>query len=327
MEKGPKIAIIVESVVIIALVLLIFFYYNPHHQQVKNGLLSPRVYSGLIKPQSYLILNLKPLQKEMQNYFNYESINASLYVANLRDGVSFGINSNKEFDPVSLNKLPIAIIVLRKVESGNLSLETKIPIKKEYLSDKSGELYKRNVTELTVRELIHYMLSESDNTATYALLSMVPFDELQKLAQYLNYYNPSLDSEYPSPNNNVFMITAKSTYNIFMSLYLSTVLDAEHSELILSDLINTSFNINKVARLPNDVIVAQKYGVYYDSNNKNKELFHSCGIMYVQETRFFYCVMTEDLSLSRGEQITGEIVSRIYNYIINTKSYLDNNSI
>ena len=323
MSNKLKTLILVESIIIVILAyLLIFNNYNPPSDlsiDEQKGLLSSRVYAGLLQPGNLLIFNLKPLQKDLEQYIKDRNINLSLYIVNLRDGVSMGISANKEFDPASLNKLPIAIIIMRKVELGQLTLNTKILIKAEYLDEDSGTLYRQGANELTVGELLHYMLAESDNTAFKTLISKVSFEEMTNLSDYLNYYNPSLESAPPSPDNNLFIVTPKSTYNLFMSLYLSTILKPQSSEYILSALTNTSFDIKKFANLPEEVVVAQKYGRHYIGNLK---LFHSCGIIYLKDSRFFYCVMTRDMDADKAQEATGEIVNKLYNYIIDLKMNL-----
>lgn len=325
-----KLIAIIEAIAILILISLLSWQINNENNisldknEHYSGLLSPRIYSGLLKPQSYLTFNLKPLQNDIQSYIDENKINVSVYVVNLKDGASFGIDEDEEFDPASLNKLPIAIIILRDIETGEFSMDTKIRIKPSYLDDRSGDLYKRNISEISVRELLYYMLAESDDTATKALLDQVSFDEFEGLTNYLNYYNPSLNDTPPSSTHNVFIVTPKSTYNLFTSLYLSTILTPEHSEYILSTLTNTSFDIKKFANLPENVTVSQKYGEYYANG---KEMFHSCGIIYFSGEKFFYCIMTRDLDVDRAHTTTGQILNEIYNYVVESKKDVVNYNI
>ncbi len=90
------------------------------------------------------------------------------------------------------------------------------------------------------------------------------------------------------------------------------MLTPEHSEYILEQLVNTSFDIRKIAELPENVTVAQKFGVFYTDA---KQYMHSCGIIYLGEPRFFYCVMTKDMPLLEAQQAIGEIIHEIYGYV------------
>jgi len=322
-----KLVMIIEAIIILILagflICNIFFsqnnsatqqvaYCDKHFYDNQVCLLSPRVYTGILKPENFLILNFKPLQEDIQNYITTNNLNISVYVLNIRDSASFGINSNKGFEPASLNKLPIAILILKKVEQKELSLDSLLPIKDEDRDSRSGTLYNTTANAMNVRDLLHYMLSESDNTAFRVLEEQVTLEDLQKLSVYLNYYTKDIDY-IPPIINNTYQITAKSTSNLFMSLYLSSILTPGDSELILKDLSNSTFNINKYAGLPDSVIVSQKYGDYYVGDIND---FHNCGIIYMGQDRIFYGIMTQGMDEEKAPVVIGNIVNKIYNYVI-----------
>jgi hypothetical protein len=89
-------------------------------------------------------------------------------------------------------------------------------------------------------------------------------------------------------------------------------------------LTNTAFDIKKYAQLPDDVTVAQKYGSYH---NNGLDYFHSCGIMYIKESRIFYCVMTRKLDREKASEVVGTIVNKLYNYVTKTRNKLDKSSL
>jgi beta-lactamase class A len=331
MEKA-RLVIIAETIIILILTsFLIWNIYSSRASSVtgkiaycekymyedKTCLLSSRVYTGLLPSENFLILNFKPLQNDIQGYISQNNLNISVYVLNIRDSASFGINSNTGFEPASLNKLPVAMLILKKVEQGELSLDTVFPINEEDRDSKSGPLYNQKIYSMNVSSLLYYMLSESDNTAFRVLESQVSLEDLQKLSVYLNYYTK--DINYISPVNNTYQITPKSTGNLFMSLYLSTVLKPEDSEMILSLLTNTTgdeFDLQKYSNLPKNITIAEKYGSYYLDN---ESFFHDCGIMYLQDSRIFYCIMTRNLDKEKASNVIGNIVNKIYNYVTESK--------
>jgi len=315
-EKIKKVAILEGVFIAILLILLASSIYekNTKNNSVsEKSLLSPRITSGILKPQSLLIFNFKNLEEDIRSYMSINNLNSSLYVLNIRDGASFGIRENRRYGAASLNKLPVAIIIIKKVEMGELSLDTLLPITDEDRNPGSGTLYANPVKELTVRELLKYMLVESDNTAFSILAKQTSIEDGEKITEYLNYYQNNI-SYIESPKS--LEITPKTTSNLFLSLYLSTILKPEDSEMMLRYLTNTSFNIKKYAKLPDDVIVAQKYGSFYYENKKD---FYSCGIMYIDDSRIFYCIMTTDLEKEKAEQVVGEIVNKIYTYVIDNR--------
>ena len=322
-----RLIIVFETLVIIGLLTFIFFniyhvgqndqevYCARHYYDSQVCLLSPRIYTNIIQPNNHLIINLEPLQNDLTNYISKNNLNVSVYIANLRDSVSFGINSSKSYPAASLNKLPIAVIILKKIEKGKLSLDTKLSIHDDDRDASSGELYKNPIKELSVRDLLYYMLAKSDNTATFVLQRKITKEDLDNLENYFNYYSNDVISQ-KSPLETT-EITPKTASNMFASLYLSTALNAENSELILKDLQNTSFDIRKYANLPDNVVVTQKDGFRYINKDK---YFHDCGILYVEDSRFSYCIMTKDIDIEKAQETVGVIVNKLYKFIIENKN-------
>lgn len=321
MQNIYKKLVILELVIIIILsIIAIKSSSDKKIEYDKKGLLSPRIYSGLLEPKSYLITNFSPLEKNIKDFVGKNNINVSVYIQNLRDGSYIYINDKLEFFPVSLNKLPIAILIMQKVESGELSLDKKIPIREEDRTDAYGELYLTKEDELPLSILMEKMLRESDNTAMHALIHYINGKDLDLLTDY---YAIDLNVYYPSRRiygNHSIYLTPKVMSNIFTSLYLSTALEDESSEYILSLMTNTTFDVNKLAGIPNEVIISHKFGAYYVENIK---YFHDCGIMYIDKSKILYCIMTKDLNQKDATKVIGIIMNNTYNYVKETRKRLD----
>ena len=312
MERAGIIAWI-EAVVIVILAVMLFNASHPQAVDSKYQFISSRIAAGVLQPDSRLILNFEPLKTDINNYIEENNLNISVYVLNLRDGASFGIRSNDVFKPASMGKLPLGIAILDKIEDGNLSLNQNLSIENIDRDSSSGSLYLDPVNELSVESLLNLMLSDSDNTAARVLAKQISADDLEAISYYLDYYS--------APTNNTgddtqIGITPKSTGNLFSSLYLSTALSAKDSDLMLSMLANSTYDIKKYASLPANLTVVQKYGEYYVGNEKQ---FHDCGIMYIGDSRIFYCAMTRDLSQADASNRIGAIVNRVYNYVLANK--------
>ena len=278
----------------------------------KNGLLSPRVYAGLLPSKSFLILNFAPLREALNNYTLKNNYNVSVYVVNLRDGASFGVNAGKGYPPASLNKIPLAILIMRKIENSDLTLGSRLTIHDEDRTNSFGNLYKTG-EKISTEVLLQRMLRDSDDTAFHVLRHEIDRRELDLLLDYSDYFSKESISaqEY---------ITPRSVYALFSSLYLSTILEPEHSEYILTQLTNTVFDIQSAAQLPKNVTIAQKFGYEY---LQGEPYFHDCGIMYISDMRIFYCIMTKDLDRNKAAGIVGTIVHEIYQYVLETRKKLD----
>ena len=84
-----------------------------------------------------------------------------------------------------------------------------------------------------------------------------------------------------------------------------------------SKVVEVSGNVSgKTVIIPDDVIVSQKYGEFY-INDKN--IFHSCGIMYIDDSRIFYCIMTNGLQKEKARETVGVLVNKVYNYVVEAR--------
>lgn len=312
--------VILEAILILSLLVLIGSFYMKQlkvEKSISQGYLSPRIYSGLIEPKSFLLVSFAPLRNNIQTYIDKNHYNISVFVENLRNGAYTGINERTGFFPTSLNKLPVAILVMKKIEEGELSLDTKFDIQDIDRVSTSGELYKTKEKELSVRVLLEKLLKESDNTALLVLVRHLQDEDLQLLVDYYDIDINLMPQKRPIPSNS---ITPKSMFNLFSSLYFSTVLEPKSSEYLLSLLAESTFDIHKIAGIPENVRIAQKFGANYIDTN---QFFHDCGIMYIEDARFFYCIMTKDLDQSKAIEAIGSIVRNIYEYVVSTREKLE----
>jgi beta-lactamase class A len=85
-------------------------------------------------------------------------------------------NADQRFPMQSVYKLPIAMVVLRQVDSGVLNLEQKVKVEKsDFISGRQhSPMRDKNPrgVELSVRELLRFAVSESDGTASDALMRL-----------------------------------------------------------------------------------------------------------------------------------------------------------
>lgn len=315
-----KWVVAVQVVIILVLLAVTANYYlerNEIEKERNGGLLSPRIYSGLLEPKSFLIVNFAPLKENMRNYIEQNNLNVSVYVENLRNGAFMGINEKTGFFPTSLNKLPVAILTMKKIEENEITFDTMFDIQDIDKTNSSGELYKTKEKKVSVRNLLEKLLSESDNTALRVLLRHMSLDDLQLV---LDYYDIDINIIHQKQQKNTpDLITPKSMGNLFSSLYFSTVLEPKSSEYLLSLLAKNYFDIKKIANLPDEVKVAQKFGENYYGSNR---FFHSCGIMYIDNSRIFYCIMTKDLDEETAIETISVFVNEIYKYVTETRAKL-----
>ncbi|MEG5160395.1 class A beta-lactamase, subclass A2 [Microcoleus sp. AT3-A2] len=89
----------------------------------------------------------------------------------LETGESVSLNGNQQFPMQSVYKFPIAMAVLAQVDQGKLKLDQKIRVEASDVLQGSRILDEKSQgMEFSLAELLKYMVSESDNTASDVLL-------------------------------------------------------------------------------------------------------------------------------------------------------------
>jgi len=89
-----------------------------------------------------------------------------LYIVDLTNGYSFGVNEEESFEAASLVKLPVMAAMYRLAEEGGINLEATYTLKNSDKAEGAGILFSKPTGyTLTYREILELMGKHSDNTA------------------------------------------------------------------------------------------------------------------------------------------------------------------
>jgi beta-lactamase class A len=300
-------------VLIISNIITIYFLMSHTHPEPDDSydLLSPQIawmnVDDFLEKQGTLTVSYAGLKEQLLFYIEGENIDGEygIYFEDLTTGAWVGINERQKFYPFSLLKVPILVAVLKRAQDDNLSLERRIYIKKEYLDSKSGSLYlKGEGYSPTIKELLEYLIRESDNTAVMTLTNdALVMEDIYSanLAMGL----PTNDSLSDTP-----LLSVKEYSNVFRSLYYSTYLRRSFSEAALVLMMNTDYKSQLPAGVPSNVKVAHKVGFY-----KEEGYYHDCGIVYYEPNPYLLCVMTGGLSQEEANKFISSTSRIVYNYV------------
>lgn len=234
----------------------------------------------------------------------------SLYFRNMNNGPWLGINEKEKFIPASLLKVPIMITYLKEAESdpGLLSKQLTVTEKKGFESVQNIVPSERTETgkTYTISDLLHYSIGHSDNLATFALIDGIPAENFSKAYNDLGVPLPQ-ESQKSAP-----MMSVKDYATFFRILYNASYLNEPMSEKALKLLSETDFRDGLVAKLPQNVKVAHKFGEYESAGVFQ---FHDCGIVYAPDYPYLICIMTRGKNLAENEKLVAEISLAIYNEV------------
>lgn len=275
--------------------------------QKKYNLIAKRT---LIDNPNDVILNFNDLKKQLAEYSDTNLVNgqASIYFEYLPTGTSIGFNEDQEFTAASLLKTPLAINLYKSAEQGKIDLDKPVALKKEWLNDQYGDLYKKGEGHsLTLRQAAKIMLEDSDNTAAQMisskLLEVMPIND--KLLSFI-------DIPY-GVNNDSSVKVGSSTYSSMLKcLYFSCYTNKDSSQEILKYLTQSKASNRLKLYLPEDAIIAHKIGVY-DANGQ-VPVQSDCGIVYVPSRNYLLCVMVKGDD-PKASRVIGDISKITYDFI------------
>jgi beta-lactamase class A len=105
--------------------------------------------------------------------------NLGVFVKYLGDNRSLSYNADHNRYLASATKIPLAIAVLQKVESGELSLDDELTLMESDFVDGNGDLlWQKPGTKYTIAALMARMIQNSDNCATDMLFRLFGEEEI-----------------------------------------------------------------------------------------------------------------------------------------------------
>lgn len=269
----------------------------------------------IIKKHAYSELKLK-IEDYIESKKKENKISSvGIYFRDLKDGPTLGINEHEKFIPASLLKTPLLIAYLQIAGQDPKILKERLTYQAEdqHLQD---QVFIPEVTidknkSYTVEELLHSMIVYSDNRSYYTLEKYLRqiFPDRSIFRETLN----NLGITTPRSNSDE-IITVKLYASIFIQLYNSTFLEEEEwSEKALALLAEASFKPGIKSGIPNDVIVANKFGERTTSEGIHQ--LHDCGIVYYPQNPYLLCIMTRGQDFNNLSQVIGEVSKMFYEEI------------
>ncbi|HQL69686.1 MAG TPA: class A beta-lactamase-related serine hydrolase [Bacteroidales bacterium] len=263
-----------------------------------------------------ILPNHVKLKKALATYVdtNVKNGNAksiSVYFRSMDNGPWIGIGENTMYPPASLLKVPLMIAILKKAEKDPEILKSKVYYNQIMDASHSPNIHSAKKLEIgntyTVDQLLEYMISYSDNNAKEILLKFVDDDFLFKV-----FIDLGVDMQHRDLQQD--FITCREYSSFFRILYNASYLSRDMSEKALKLLTKTSFHQGIPNPLPDNIIVAHKFGerAYPDSNIKQ---LHDCGIVYFEGRPYLLCVMTLGTDFDKLVKIISDISALTYNEI------------
>ena len=305
-EKSRKYVIILSAVVVALLALnAILLFKNRNESKSaesaggdKYNLLNPA--PKFIK-QDDLIINFQPLRDYLNDKYEADQ-NVSVYFEYLPTGSNIAISKDAEFYPASLLKVPVAMVVAKKIEKGDWKWSNELVLMPTDKDEKFGTFYKEpsNSTH-TIEDIVRRSLSDSDNTAHFILVRNLEMEEISDVYDHMG-LKDFLDTDGK--------LSAKRYSVIFRTLYNSSYLTEENSQKLLAYLSQSEFDDYIQSGLEKDIVFSHKVGT-----SDEEKVFIDSGVVYAKSRPYVLTVMTKNETEQQAKEIMKDVSERVYNYV------------
>jgi beta-lactamase class A len=219
-----------------------------------------------------------------------------MYVVNLANGYSFGVNHTESFQAASLIKLPVMAAMYIKDEKNIIDLDDKYVLKASDKTAGSGSLYGRPVGyEITYRNMINLMGKQSDNTAFTIAVNTLGTDELALAITKFGMKKTFYETNKTTPEDiGIF----------FDGLYNDNILQRKNRDEMLSSMTDTIYEAWLPAQLPETVKTSHKFG-------REVHVINDAGIVYA-DTPYVIVLMSKGIVDREGDEIIPQISKMVY---------------
>ena len=128
------------------------------------------------------------MQHLMENQARHHKGKVSLYARHLPSGRTVAIDPDVPVNTASVIKLAIMLEAMYQVKDGRVSLDDKLPLRKEDQVSGSGVLLLfRTPADVSLETAVALMISQSDNTATNLVLARVGRENVNRRLRGLGF--------------------------------------------------------------------------------------------------------------------------------------------
>ncbi|HEY4611979.1 MAG TPA: serine hydrolase [Bacteroidota bacterium] len=247
-------------------------------------------------------------------------------VYGLARGESLFINPDTVFHAASTMKTPVMVELFKQAYEGRFILDDSIVVKNEFhsivdgssyeleVSDDSDSLmYRRIGTKMTIRALLHEMITVSSNLATNILIELVDARNVMTTMRSMGANDirvlrgvEDIKAYRQGLNNSV---TARDLVTIFRFIAERKIVHESACKEMIDILCKQKFRDVIPALLPVNTRVAHKTGSITGVE-------HDSGIVYLPNGEAYVVVLlSKNLSDPKaGKQALAEVSKRIYDY-------------
>lgn len=266
----------------------------------------------------------RAIEKEIQKAVKDRE--ATVGVAVLHNGKVFTMNNDGRYPLMSVFKFHIAVTVLKKMETENISLDSTLCIREKEVQRDTYSPMLKNYPDgdicMTYGEMLEYMVSHSDNNACNRLIEFAGgIREVDRYIRSLGIEDFSLtetertmqEDTYRSYNNWSSLLDMA---RLLEKVYTGNVLSGEHFAFLEKAMLNSSSGSNKIkAGLPENVTIGHKTGSSFRRPDGIQICENDAGVLYMPDgSKAYLVVFVKDSKESdaANAEIIADVARAVY---------------
>ncbi|MCA9381323.1 serine hydrolase [Candidatus Dojkabacteria bacterium] len=248
------------------------------------------------------------LKQQIIDILGSDTENYGVYFYDLDRDIEIGINDDIIFPPMSISKLPIAVLMLREVDKGNFSLDTQSVFDWNSTADPTNVLKSNYVgTSFAIRDYLRFLIIDSDNAS------------IRKLENLMGGYlvtNEKAVNElgvthfFRDPHD----VIAKDIGRVFKGIYDGTYLSKETNEYMLYLLQHTHAALQDGIPVgvpePYKSTIAHKTG---QGASNPGFIWEDAGIIYGKNSDYILVVVNDFIDIPTARYKIQQVSALIWN--------------
>jgi beta-lactamase class A len=230
------------------------------------------------------------LEQQIRDILAEDIDNYGVYVFDLKRDIEIGINQEKIMPPGSISKLPVAIMTLKEVDKGKLSLDQQLEFTGQSAVAPSNILGDWHVgLSFSLNEYLRFLIIDSDNSSIRFLEYLLGgYEELNERVKT----ELGVEHFFRDPHD----VTAKDLGRVYRGIYFQEYLSKESNDYLLDLLKNTSYILQDgiPVGIPYWVTIAHKTG---QISTEPGYAWADSGIIYGEKTDYILVILNEKIDI------------------------------
>lgn len=293
-----------QFIVFLFSLLFIFIVFKKElgeNSKIKNLLKELNIDFDIPEEKTPAQINEEKFQ-ELKNKISIEEGIYGLYIKDMLTDETYEMNSEEEFYPLSLFKIPIAYIVARDVEKGNLNWDDEIEYSYQDFFNQYGTIHSFGYgSKFDLRKVVELMLRESDNAAPNILKRHLGEDYLNTEFKKISGYETAdlFDEE--------LLTNPKKCGYLIEGIFFKKWISDESVNLLLSYLNPTSYDEALNPYLNDNLTFYHKVGF-------STAMYHNCGIIRGENKDLILCLMSKEITDESFDRVNQYVAEFVNNY-------------